>query len=233
MSCPVFSSRERSNYTKLETNSTRFLRGSQLHDALPMYIRKTSGVDIECLPIAFHSPIPFGIQTKRRPSIRAKCIRYPHSPFDAFVDLSLPEKGYHRCYLVRHRTRPPARDLFLPLTPMFLRLAHLVVQFYLLPDRHALICQQRSVEATKFFKVAAVDDFYGGRVFFAQPGDGINVIPVGDVVGWDRSGDVSSSRGHRAVREGRTHIVVAFEAFRWRTPSGFGFDVISGLDNLR
>lgn len=68
---------------------------------------------------------------------------------------------------------------------MFLRLAHLVVKFYLLPDRHALICQQWSVEATEFFKVAAVDDFYGGRVFFAPPGDGIDVIPIGDVVGWD------------------------------------------------
>ena len=149
------------------------------------------------------------------------------------IDLGLPEQRHYGCYLLRHHARSSAHGLFLPLPPVFFRLAHLVVQFYLPADRHALICQQRGVESTEFFKVAAVDDFYGGCVFFAEPGDGVDVIPIGGVVGWDGSGDVSSSQGHIAVREGRTHNVVAFETFRWRRVSGFGFDVISGLDNLR
>ena len=183
------------------------------------------------LPIAFHPLMPFGIQQNVVLASLQHAF-YPHSLLHAFIDLSLPEKGHHRCYLLGHHTRSPAHHLFLSLTPMFSRLAHIVVHFYLLPNRHALICQQRSVESTKFFKVTAVDDFYGGRIFFAQPGDGIDVIPISGVVGWNGSGDVSSSQGHIAVRERRTHNVVAFEAFRWRRSSGFEFDVVSGLDHL-
>ena len=198
-----------------------------------MYILKTSGVDIECFLLCFHLPDAFRYPTERRLSILATCILYPHSLFHAFVDLGLLERGHYRCYLLRHHARSSAHRLFLPLAPMLSRLAHIVVHFYLLPNRHALICQQRSVESTKFFKATAVDDFHGGRVFFAQPGDGVDVIPISGVVGWDGSDDVSTSRGHIAVGEGRTHNVVAFEAFRCRRLSGFGFDVISGLDSWR
>ena len=159
--------------------------------------------------------MPFDIQQNAVLTSSQRAFDDPHSLFHASIDLSLPEKGHYGCDLLRHHTRSPARHLFLPPTPMFLRLAHFVVNFNLLPNRHALIRQQRRVESAKFFKVTAVDDFDGGRVFFAQPGDGIDVIPIRGVVGWDGSGDVSSSQRHIAVREGGTHNVVAFEEFRW------------------
>lgn len=66
---------------------------------------------------------------------------------------------------------------------MLLGLASVVVHFYLLPDRHGLVGQQRSVEPTQFCIVAAVDDVHGGRVFCAQAGNGVDVVPVGGV-GW-------------------------------------------------
>ena len=77
---------------------------------------------------------------------------------------------------------------------MLLRLASIVVYINLLSDRHGLVCQQWSIETTKFGIVTAVDDVYGGHVFFAQASDGVDLIPIDDV-GRAGSGDVSSSRG--------------------------------------
>ena len=76
---------------------------------------------------------------------------------------------------------------------MFRGLAYSVVDFYLLPDRDGVVRQQGSVESTEFFIVAAIDDLDGGHVFFAQPGDGVDFVPVGGVVGREGSGDVSVS----------------------------------------
>ena len=62
--------------------------------------------------------------------------------------------------------------------PMLLGLASVVVHFYLLPDGNGLVREERSVETTQFCVITAVDDLHGGHVFFAQAGDGVNVVPI-------------------------------------------------------
>ena len=115
-----------------------------------------------------------------------------------FRRLGAPPKCHYRCYLLRH-TLPFPRHSFLSLTPIRLRLASIVVHFYLPPDRHGLVCQQGSVETTKFCIVAAVDDVHGSHVFFAQSGNGVYVVPIGGV-GGDGSGDVSLPQESRSTQ---------------------------------
>ena len=86
--------------------------------------------------------------------------------------------------------------------------AAIVVHFDLLPDRDGLVRQPGGVEAAQLGVVAAVDDGHGGHAFFAQAGDGVDVVPV---CGCGRAGScgVSSLNWDEAAERGRTYGAVA------------------------
>lgn len=94
-----------------------------------------------------------------------------------FSRLQAPTKGHYRCYLL-HYTLLFFYRLVIPLTPLLLGLASVVVHFYLLPDRNGLTCEEWGVKPTQLCAITAVDDVHGRHVFLTQAGDGVNVIPI-------------------------------------------------------
>lgn len=94
--------------------------------------------------------------------------------------LTLP-RGHNRRDLLHHPP-PLFSPPFLPLAPPLLGdvavAVAVVVHFYLLPDGDGAVREQWRVETAQLGGGAVVDDGDGGRVFFAQARDRVDVVPV-------------------------------------------------------